>query len=1014
MKRSTSLHTLALVLIGTATLLSGCDAGADEPALSVASGKGAVEAEVNDRGGVLELESRARLTLPAGALDEATTLRVETVDLDGLERVPEGYEVIGEPLMVTPHGLKLLRPATIEQAVDDNDSPERDLRVLRLATPDDRSWEELEGVRLARMDEDSHFAADLEVDRRGEDSVTGQRRVEFEVETFSIFLPVRLVPAAPCAGRPKGQTCRASTGDCDVTEVCDGVSPECPGDDLKAKGAQCRMSGGPCDVAEVCDGGTAECPVDGARSAGAVCRPSDDECIEDAVCDGSGIECPASVAIADCGGTVENMCPASCEAGNVCVAGSCVPEMTEPPPVPVDVSFQALGNSFLDIDYFAANQPSVAGSSTLGGTLTVNGDGTLRYEPPPGAVSTTDTIGVSFGTGESITVTLEIGQAALWADASASGGTGTRSDPFGTLAAVASATIGGELVIALGSFAEVFAMKEGQTLVGDQVQTDLTASLVLAAASTTELLGIDLLGASPLALGSVTSIRGIRLHQAAASVATTDLLGTLVIEGTTIVDSTATNAIDVQNTLHGGTLTLDDVHVNVQSATALYTSNLAQLNVDVASVGAPKTTLASNTGRALYLNGSTPDGGTTLDAHFARLDSSLEVGYVNAFAGDFEVATGITSGGVLGCNLSIFNALSASTLELHNLSLSNENCGLELGNLLPATVLIDGLDITLPVTGNESYALLTNDVGIFELTQTGAARNRIQGMIEIAGGTIGPAGVNLESLDVPTGYNGCSWGALVRPDASNTGTFRVTGNGSPGSGGSIDGCSGWNGFGLFDVSASLTDVTVTNAPDQGVEFGPFSDGLRTLDLLRVDVQDAGSWAVWAYAQDNAATADASDIRIRDSIFTSTNRGMYIQATDGGRVRAQVDNSLFTGPNALRLTVARGGQLAFTGSGNTFDATGATALGIDGGGSAAACVNITGTVFPTTSEIALADTDGTFLLSSPQAVTSADTADLAALQADWRDVSTGNAASLTVGGTLTSNITQAACELPVFP
>ena len=56
--------------------------------------------------------------------------------------------------------------------------------------------------------------------------------------------------------------CRPAAGACDVPEVCNGTSPECPDDALAAAGTECRAATGVCDGAEVCDGASPACPAD--------------------------------------------------------------------------------------------------------------------------------------------------------------------------------------------------------------------------------------------------------------------------------------------------------------------------------------------------------------------------------------------------------------------------------------------------------------------------------------------------------------------------------------------------------------------------------------------------------------------------------------------------------------------------------------------------------------------------------------------------------------------------------
>ncbi|MGF1510311.1 MAG: hypothetical protein ACFB9M_12500 [Myxococcota bacterium] len=116
---------------------------------------------------------------------------------------------------------------------------------------------------------------------------------------------------------PAGTECRASTGDCDVAEVCDNAG-NCPADSLAAagtpcgdntdevcnrpdtcdgsgtcqanlesSGTECRAADGPCDEAEFCDNGS--CPVDVFAAQGTACgSPVNNACTDPDTCDGQG------------------------------------------------------------------------------------------------------------------------------------------------------------------------------------------------------------------------------------------------------------------------------------------------------------------------------------------------------------------------------------------------------------------------------------------------------------------------------------------------------------------------------------------------------------------------------------------------------------------------------------------------------------------------------------------------------------------------------------------------------
>jgi hypothetical protein len=65
-----------------------------------------------------------------------------------------------------------------------------------------------------------------------------------------------------CVRRAPGEVCRDVAGACDVVEVCDGMSPDCPADEVLPATIECRAAAGPCDVAEHCTGAEGVCPAD--------------------------------------------------------------------------------------------------------------------------------------------------------------------------------------------------------------------------------------------------------------------------------------------------------------------------------------------------------------------------------------------------------------------------------------------------------------------------------------------------------------------------------------------------------------------------------------------------------------------------------------------------------------------------------------------------------------------------------------------------------------------------------
>jgi len=86
---------------------------------------------------------------------------------------------------------------------------------------------------------------------------------------------------------PATTLCRASMGDCDAAEYCNGVDADCPTDILHPSTRVCRPASGECDQAETCTGTSTACPADALSPAGTPCDDGDD-CTDEDECDGSG------------------------------------------------------------------------------------------------------------------------------------------------------------------------------------------------------------------------------------------------------------------------------------------------------------------------------------------------------------------------------------------------------------------------------------------------------------------------------------------------------------------------------------------------------------------------------------------------------------------------------------------------------------------------------------------------------------------------------------------------------
>src|SRR2546422_1841714 len=134
-----------------------------------------------------------------------------------------------------------------------------------------------------------------------------------------------------------GAECRAAVGPCDVAELCDGTSTECPDDAKQPAGTECRAAAGDCDVAATCDGSGDVCPANTFKPATTTCRPAVDQCDAAELCTGTSAHCPTDgkrpagtlctddrnpCSLDECDGLSDACQHPAGNAGAVCYAGS--------------------------------------------------------------------------------------------------------------------------------------------------------------------------------------------------------------------------------------------------------------------------------------------------------------------------------------------------------------------------------------------------------------------------------------------------------------------------------------------------------------------------------------------------------------------------------------------------------------------------------------------------------------------------------------------------------------------
>ena len=133
-----------------------------------------------------------------------------------------------------------------------------------------------------------------------------------------------------CGAVPEATTCRPAVDVCDQAEACDGISQDCPTDDLRAADVVCREAAGGCDLNEFCTGTDVACPTDQVEMSGVACRQAaEGGCDETEICNGVTPACPDDApapAGRECGLYVcpgeDFDCPTACDAQADCAAGA--------------------------------------------------------------------------------------------------------------------------------------------------------------------------------------------------------------------------------------------------------------------------------------------------------------------------------------------------------------------------------------------------------------------------------------------------------------------------------------------------------------------------------------------------------------------------------------------------------------------------------------------------------------------------------------------------------------------
>ena len=248
-----------------------------------------------------------------------------------------------------------------------------------------------------------------------------------------------------------------------------------------------------------------------------------------------------------------------------------VPGSVTTTPVAFDDSYSALGNVQINVpaaggltsnDSDPDGGPIVATAgtttSTNGGDVTVNADGSFTYNPPAGfegADTFTYTVAGASSPSNTATVTVNVA-GMIWFidDSAAAGGDGRLSTPFNSIASFVSGAAdepNDNIFVYSGSYTGGLALLSGQALIGEgstaslATVTGLTPPPYSAALPATGGANPSIGGATGISVATSNLIRGVTIANTAGTGISGTMFGTLAVADTTV--NSGGPALDLDN-----------------------------------------------------------------------------------------------------------------------------------------------------------------------------------------------------------------------------------------------------------------------------------------------------------------------------------------------------------------------------------------------------------------------------------------------------------------------------------
>ncbi len=564
-------------------------------------------------------------------------------------------------------------------------------------------------------------------------------------------------------------------------------------------------------------------------------------------------------------------------------------------------------------------------TTTNGGAVTLNTDGSFTYNPPVGFTGPdtfTYTVTDNHSLTDTGTVTFTVTNRIWWVDSDAAGGGDGRSlTPFNTLAAAQTASGINDTVFIYNrgaAYTGGFAMQNGQKLCGH---------------------GADLATCSGL-----TPPTGTTFPTSSTNPTITNTAGNVV-------------TLAQNNTIFGVTLGNSGSAANF----ALAGTNFGTLTIQTVTINTNNGGISLNTGTATATITSLTSGGGTNNINLTSVNGNLIIsaGAATGASADAVVINGGTAA------VSFGGTITNSTARAVNIqnktggtatfsgAINGLGTGISLTNNTGATLTFTG-SLTLNTGANAAFTAtgggtLNVQTGINTATTTTGTAVNIRNM------TIGASGVTFRSISANGGANG------IYLDSNTGGTFTVVGTGVAGSGGTVQNMTGangstagigvyinntgnvslnWmqlNGFSNFAIRGiTASNVALANSVVSGTSGNSAADDEGAISFTNLTgtftftnntVSGGHEDNVRVVNSTGTLNATVSGSTIRDNTAVSPgNNGLWFQADGTANITASVTNSSFlrnrangiqaitNGAGIMDITI---GTLGVAGSGGTF-------------------------------------------------------------------------------------------------